>query len=223
MKNCQLHSSFGTCVSKQEDRTQRIQSRGDMVGCLRECESDHPVLMIRNTFLEWVLPVQGKRRPSSSPPTCRFRSTSPASVQSALEMKQSPSPSPASMPPQNTMLHGVVDNDYGYHPSHPLWIGQAAIMLRNIPCRCKADEIKNIITAGGVPSEKWTMTMPAGSYGRNRGYAFITATDPATAMELVHVLWKRTIPTRVSQRPLKLQPAFEDLSENKAPSFSLSR
>ena len=193
-----------------------------MTECLRECESDDLVLRVKNTFLEWVFPAQGKPRSSSSPPTCRFQSISPAPVPPLFEMKLSPSPSsatrsvtstlsssPASSPKQKTMFHVVVDDDYGLHPSHPLWIGQTAMMIRNLPCRCKANEIKSMIMAGGVPSEKWTMVMPNGTKGRNRGYVFVAALDHATAMELVHVLWKQPIPTRVSQRPLKLTPAFD--------------
>eukprot|EP00930_Biecheleria_cincta_P062452 TRINITY_DN47926_c0_g1_i1.p1 TRINITY_DN47926_c0_g1~~TRINITY_DN47926_c0_g1_i1.p1 ORF type:complete len:108 (-),score=4.28 TRINITY_DN47926_c0_g1_i1:45-368(-) len=107
------------------------------------------------------------------------------------------------------MLHDDVDNDYGYHPSHPIWFGFMVIMLRNLPCRCKAYEVENIVAAGGVASDEWTMVMPAGSYGRNRGYAFITATDPATAIKIVRVLWQCSIPTRVSRRPLYLQPKFQ--------------
>eukprot|EP00930_Biecheleria_cincta_P066779 TRINITY_DN5303_c0_g3_i3.p1 TRINITY_DN5303_c0_g3~~TRINITY_DN5303_c0_g3_i3.p1 ORF type:complete len:219 (+),score=27.77 TRINITY_DN5303_c0_g3_i3:71-727(+) len=211
-----------------------------MVGCLHGWAWDSSMLRIRNTFLEWAADRErGSQRPSSSPPTCRFLSTSPASVQPPWGTKQNASPnaatcgvlgtsstpfaSPASTPPQKTMLHGEVDDVYGHHPSHPLWAGHTAIMLRNIPCRCKAYEIENMIMAGGVPSETWTMVMPPATKGRNRGYALITAADPATATELVHVLWQQTIPTRVSQRPLKLQPAFEDtLTRREAESVSLA-
>jgi hypothetical protein len=104
------------------------------------------------------------------------------------------------------------DDACGVHPSHPMWIGETRIMLRNIPCRCKQDELEKFISAetaaAGVSPNKCFVIMPPGSNGRNRGYAFIHTISAEIAMELVRALWQKHVPTRSSVRPLKLQPAF---------------
>lgn len=148
-------------------------------------------------------------------PGIPVQAASPGSPVQSRQPVQAASPgsqSRQSSPVQT--LHNSFDDKYGLPPWHPLWIGQAKILIRNIPCRCTAHEIENFITKGGVLSEKWTIVLPGAEYGkRNRGYAFITAADPSTAMELVRLLWQQSIPTRGSGRALKLQPAFEDKKE----------
>eukprot|EP00930_Biecheleria_cincta_P083156 TRINITY_DN7277_c0_g3_i1.p1 TRINITY_DN7277_c0_g3~~TRINITY_DN7277_c0_g3_i1.p1 ORF type:complete len:241 (+),score=22.13 TRINITY_DN7277_c0_g3_i1:58-780(+) len=194
--------------------------------------SSPPTCRIRNTSAQCEHPLsETKQRPLSVLEPPNRPSSSPAAYdmpelsEKLTERKPHSSGLPAcsvqhlgrAQPSQSALagrlptqaLRGIADDKHGLHPSHPQWIGHRKIMLRNLPCRCKAYEIEDFITAGGVSSDQWVLVMPVGSFGRNRGYAFIIASDPGTAMEIVHILWQQPIPTRVSQRPLQLQPAFD--------------
>eukprot|EP00930_Biecheleria_cincta_P092345 TRINITY_DN8220_c0_g1_i1.p1 TRINITY_DN8220_c0_g1~~TRINITY_DN8220_c0_g1_i1.p1 ORF type:complete len:235 (+),score=27.94 TRINITY_DN8220_c0_g1_i1:71-775(+) len=195
------------------------------VGAKRRPSSSPPICRIQNTSIEMVqlsLEIKPRADASKSSRVCHPipnalaerlpPQTSRCVVDSGYGLHPS-APQAERLPSQTPCC--LIDDVYGLHPSHPLWIGQTRIMLRNLPCRCKAYEIENFIIArGGLPSKKWTMVMPAGTYHRNRGYAFITATDPATAMEIVHVLWQQRLPTRLSEKPLKLQPSSMHLDRS---------
>lgn len=199
-------------------RWQRFNDFKDVLNC--ECEpQDSLVLRVRNTFYEWPqFPLRPPlRRSSSGPPAAKEPLTSRHSIASiqkvigrplqvqTVDQAWQPGPAQACHAAESEPLDAF--DQYGLHPSHALWSGQLKIMLRNIPSRCKDCELRNFIVGLGIPSDMWSMNMPVSASGRNRGYAFVTAINSATATEIVNILWKRSIPTRASERPLKLQPA----------------
>eukprot|EP00930_Biecheleria_cincta_P059219 TRINITY_DN44979_c0_g1_i1.p1 TRINITY_DN44979_c0_g1~~TRINITY_DN44979_c0_g1_i1.p1 ORF type:complete len:215 (-),score=31.05 TRINITY_DN44979_c0_g1_i1:168-812(-) len=199
-------------------RLQRFNDREDELVCECGTRKDSLVLRVRNTFYEWPqLPLPPPlRRSSSYPPAAKEPSTSRhsiasiAKVESADQARQPGHAQDSCLPCQADESEPDFEQaleQYGLHPSHPLWIGQTKIMLRNIPSRCKEYELRKFLVDLGIPSHRWVLNMPLSGSRRNRGYAFVTAIDPATAIEIIKVLWQQSIPSRVSQRPLKLQPA----------------
>ncbi|CAE6967410.1 unnamed protein product [Symbiodinium natans] len=96
------------------------------------------------------------------------------------------------------------DDEKGLHPGHDLWTGVNNLMICNLPARCTRTELSSFLTS--LVAEPMNLSVPLSASGRNRGYAFVRAPE-RTIDRLVRALWQRSVPTRKSTRPLKLQPA----------------
>eukprot|EP00440_Ansanella_granifera_P051180 gb/GFBE01055479.1/.p1 GENE.gb/GFBE01055479.1/~~gb/GFBE01055479.1/.p1 ORF type:complete len:164 (+),score=16.72 gb/GFBE01055479.1/:1-492(+) len=96
---------------------------------------------------------------------------------------------------------------YGIHPSDPQWAGVTKVIIRNIPTRCRIGELQRFI-AKAVKGDV-CVNLPMKGSKKNRGYAFLKATDASVAREAVAALWQKPISSRVSDRPLVLLPGYE--------------
>eukprot|EP00440_Ansanella_granifera_P048788 gb/GFBE01052859.1/.p1 GENE.gb/GFBE01052859.1/~~gb/GFBE01052859.1/.p1 ORF type:complete len:467 (+),score=54.32 gb/GFBE01052859.1/:1-1401(+) len=97
---------------------------------------------------------------------------------------------------------------YGVHPDDAQWTGVTKVMIRNIPTRCRIGELDQFIAESveGYVS----VSLPMKSSRKNRGYAFVRTEDASVARAVVTALWKKTISSRLSDRPLVLHPAYDD-------------
>ncbi|CAJ1363063.1 unnamed protein product [Effrenium voratum] len=77
-------------------------------------------------------------------------------------------------------------------------------MIRNIPARCSQSEISALIASD---ARKFEVQMPRSSEKKCKGYAFIQVSEAQLMKRLVHDLWAKCVPSRRSQRPLKIHPA----------------
>ncbi|CAJ1399177.1 unnamed protein product [Effrenium voratum] len=93
----------------------------------------------------------------------------------------------------------------GVHPDDPCWDSTTNLMICKLPARCTQAELTAFIRKT-VPGFELQISLPRSESGRNRGYGFVQVRH-GSMRELVRRLWNSRIPTRQSQRPLKLQPA----------------
>lgn len=70
--------------------------------------------------------------------------------------------------------------------------------------RCTLEELSTYLRSL-VPDHEMQINLPCAPSGRNKGFAFVQLCEGLPL--LVKSLWKSSIPTRKSTRPVKLQPA----------------
>ena len=75
--------------------------------------------------------------------------------------------------------------------------------------RCTLEELSTYLRSL-VPDHEMQINLPYAPSGRNKGYAFVGLYEGLPM--LVKALWKSSIPTRKSTRPVKLQPANVNFS-----------
>ncbi|CAJ1379588.1 unnamed protein product [Effrenium voratum] len=95
-------------------------------------------------------------------------------------------------------------DEYGLHPSSCFWQGVTKMMIRNVPARCQQEEVDRLIQ---VITPNFETRMPRSSSCKCKGYAFVEVDSPATMQLLAYFLWQARVPTRQSNRPLKIHPA----------------
>ena len=151
------------------------------------------LLRTSRTFLELVPAEAGLARVQSSPAL---------SAENALSQP----PQPDGVPPEDGSGDEDEDEDdvYGFHPDHPTWQAARKLMIRNIPARCSYQELDAFLRAH-TPLP-FGLSLPVNRSGRNCGYAFVTMADPLSLRSLVQALWQQRIPSRQSEKPLRLQP-----------------
>ena len=77
-------------------------------------------------------------------------------------------------------------------------------MIRNIPPRCKEQEIVAMLSIARVP---FKLEMPKGAAKKCKGFAFVTAQTSDMLRELALALWQRPVPARFSNRRVLIHPA----------------
>ncbi|CAE7563014.1 unnamed protein product [Symbiodinium natans] len=95
--------------------------------------------------------------------------------------------------------------EFGLHPSSPEWYTCTKMMIRNVPARCTEPEMYAYLRTK-TPSN-FVLQMPKTSTSKCKGYAFVLATSPHEIAELAKALWQQRVPSRMSNRPLKIHPA----------------
>lgn len=171
-----------------------IKSHSWICHAMQPADVEGPDLLLRTsrTFLELVPAEAGLPRVQSSP---------------ALSAENTPS-QPAQTdgaPPEDAGDEDEDEDDvYGFHPDHPTWQAARKLMIRNIPARCSYQELDAFLRAH-TPLP-FGLSLPVNRSGRNCGYAFVTMADPLSLRSLVQALWQQRIPSRQSEKPLRLQP-----------------
>eukprot|EP00439_Symbiodinium_sp_Y106_P027507 s2839_g3.t1 len=101
--------------------------------------------------------------------------------------------------------------DFGLHPSSTRWCGVRKLVVKNMPARCKENELRNFI--GSLTAAPFQIRMPSSRKGTCKGFCFIAFADPEGLSKLLPALWQQSVPNR-SPRPLKLVPMIEGETES---------
>eukprot|EP00440_Ansanella_granifera_P006095 gb/GFBE01006610.1/.p1 GENE.gb/GFBE01006610.1/~~gb/GFBE01006610.1/.p1 ORF type:complete len:202 (+),score=20.16 gb/GFBE01006610.1/:1-606(+) len=177
-------------------------------------------LRVLNTFIdvvdEEVVELARSRRSRSAPPrTCICRLTDQACAHGSCklvpdsQMQKEPESSlrPQSPPyvPKEDPAEEQATYEHGIPPQDRRWAGMRKILIKNLPARCSHQELSDFI-ASFAGDMAWTLQLPL-TNKRNRGFAFVSLTRSADALELAKCLWMSSIPTRQSDRILHVYPA----------------
>ncbi|CAE7237252.1 unnamed protein product [Symbiodinium natans] len=95
--------------------------------------------------------------------------------------------------------------EFGLHPNSAQWLSSTKMMIRNVPARCTETELRSFLES--LTSTEYVLEMPKTSQTKCKGYAFVEMCDPLSLAALAEALWQQRLPTRASERALKIHPA----------------
>eukprot|EP00440_Ansanella_granifera_P032132 gb/GFBE01034874.1/.p1 GENE.gb/GFBE01034874.1/~~gb/GFBE01034874.1/.p1 ORF type:complete len:184 (+),score=27.19 gb/GFBE01034874.1/:1-552(+) len=103
-----------------------------------------------------------------------------------------------------------IEHEHGVPPDDPRWTGMRKIVIKNLPARCSHGELCDFIAEllGSPRRNSFHVHLPpsTGKGKRNNGFAFVTLHTVELAQQLVNAMWMKSIPSRPSNRILRLTP-----------------